>query len=158
MPAPTGRSSVLRRRAIVAALSALPFEARSQAPSPQAFLQSIYDPYLKADFRGYSFEQANRFFVPTLARAIDADMREAKRRGEVPRLDGDPFLDAQDWEIKNLAISVKADGPKATGEVAFDNLGKRTQITLDLVQTQAGWRIADIKGPSGSLSDLYKQP
>jgi len=149
---------VLSRRAIIAALSALPFEARSQALSPQAFLQSIYDPYLKADFRGYSFEQANRFFVPTLARAIDADMREAKRRGEVPRLDGDPFLDAQDWEIKNLAISVKADGPKATGEVAFDNLGKRTQITLDLVQTQAGWRISDIKGPSGSLSDLYKQP
>ena len=149
---------MLRRLVIVAALSALPFEARSQAPSPQAFLQSIYDPYLKADFRGYSFEQANRFFVPTLARAIDADMREAKRRGEVPRLDGDPFLDAQDWEIKNLAISVKADGPKATGEVAFDNLGKRTQITLDLVQTQAGWCIADIKAPSGSLSDLYKQP
>ncbi len=132
MPAPTGRSFVLSRRAIIAALSALPFEARSQALSPQAFLQSIYDPYLKADFRGYSFEQANRFFVP--------------------------FLDAQDWEIKNLAISVKADGPKATGEVAFDNLGKRTQITLDLVQTQAGWRIADIKAPSGSLSDLYKQP
>ena len=158
MPAPTGRSSVLRRRAIVAALSALPFEARSQALSPQAFLQSIYDPYLKADFRGYSFEQANRFFVPTLARAIDANMREAKRRGEVPRLDGDPFLDAQDWEIKNLAISVKGDGPKAIGEVAFDNLGKPTKITLDLVQTQAGWRISDIKGPSGSLSDLYKQP
>ncbi len=42
--------------------------------------------------------------------------------------------------------------------VAFDNLGKHTQITLDLVQTQAGWRIADIKSPSGSLSDLYKQP
>ena len=158
MPAPTGRSSVLRRRAIVVALLALPFEARSQAVSPQAFLQSIYDPYLKAEFRGYSFEQANRFFVPTLARAIDADMRDAKRRGEVPKLDGDPFLDAQDWEIKNLAISVKADGPKATGEVAFDNLGKPTRITLDLVQTQAGWRIADIKGPSGSLSDLYKQP
>ena len=116
------------------------------------------DPYLKADFRGYSYEQANRFFVPKLARAIDADMREAKKRGEVPKLDGDPFLDAQDWDIKNLGISVKADGPKAVGQVAFDNLGKHTQITLDLVQTQAGWRIADIKSPSGSLSDLYKQP
>jgi hypothetical protein len=158
MPAPTGRSSVLRRRAIVAALSALPFEARSQALSPQAFLQSIYDPYLEADFKGYTFEQVDRFFVPKLARAIDADMREAKRRGEVPKLDGDPFLDAQDWEIKNLAISVKGDGPKAIGEVAFDNLGKPTKITLDLVQTQVGWRIADIKAPSGSLTDLYKQP
>lgn len=158
MPAPTGTSSVLRRQAIVAALFALPFEARSQALSPETFLQSIYDPYLKADFRGYSFDQANRFFVPKLARAIDADMREAKRRGEVPRLDGDPFLDAQDWEIRNLAISVKSDGPKAVGDVAFDNLGKRTRITLDLVQTPAGWRIADIKSPSGSLNDLYKQP
>jgi hypothetical protein len=158
MPAPIARSSVLRRRIAIAALCALPWAARAQTQSPQTFLQSIYDPYLKTDFRGYSFEQANRFFVPTLARAIDADMREAKRRGEVPKLDGDPFLDAQDWEIKNLAISVKADGPKAVGEVAFDNLGKPTKITLDLVQTQAGWRIADITGPSGSLSDLYKQP
>lgn len=149
---------MLRRRAVIAALAALPFEARSQALSPEAFLQSIYDPYLKADFRGYSYEQANRFFVPKLARAIDADMREAKKRGEVPKLDGDPFLDAQDWDIKNLGISVKADGPKAVGQVAFDNLGKHTQITLDLVQTQAGWRIADIKSPSGSLSDLYKRP
>ena len=121
-------------------------------------MQSIYDPYLKDDFKGYSFEQANRFFVPTSARAIDADMREAKKRGEVPKLDGDPFVDAQDWDIDNLAIAVKADGAKAVGQVAFDNLGKRTRITLDLVQTQTGWRIADIKSPSGSLSDLYKQP
>lgn len=85
-------------------------------------------------------------------------MREAKRRAEVPKLDGDPFLDAQDWNIKDLAISVKADGPKATGQVTFDNLGKHTEINLDLVQTPAGWRIANIKAPSGSLSDLYKQP
>ena len=157
MPAPNGRRSVLSRRWTIAALCALPLEARGQTSTPDFFLRAIYDPYLKADFRGYSFEQANRFFVPKLARAIDADMREAKRRGDVPKLDGDPFLDAQDWEIKNLAISVKADGPKATGEVAFDNLGKPTRITLDLVQTQAGWRIADIKTPSGSLSALYKE-
>jgi hypothetical protein len=157
MPAPTGRSSVLRRRAIVAALSALPFEARSQALSPQAFLQSIYDPYLKAGFKGQPYWQVDRFFVPALARVIDADMREAKRRVEVPKLDGDPFLDAQEWDIENLAISVKADGPKATGEVSFDNFGKRTQVALDLVQTPAGWRIADIKSPSGLLSALYKE-
>ena len=124
-----GRSSL--------ALLALPFEAQKPGDaSPQAFLQSIYDPYLKAGFQGPAFEQVNRFFVPKLARAIDADMREAKRRGEVPKLDGDPFVDAQDWEIENLAISVKADGPKATGEVAFENLGKPTRITLDLVQTR----------------------
>jgi Protein of unknown function (DUF3828) len=158
MPAPSGWRSVLSRRWTIAALCALPLGARGQTSTPDFFLRAIYDPYLKADFKGQPYWQVSRFFAPELARAIEADMREAKRRGHVPKLDGDPFLDAQDWEIKNLAISVKADGPKATGEVAFDNLGKPTRITLDLVQTQAGWRIADIKGPSGSLSDLYKQP
>ena len=72
-------------------------------------------------------------------------MREAKRRGEAPRLDGDPFLDAQDGGIENLAITGNADGPRAVDEVAFDNLGKR-----------AGWRTANIKARSGSLSDLDK--
>jgi len=146
------------RRAAISAFCALPFGARGQTATPDAFLRAIYDPYLEADFKGQPYWQVSRFFVPELARAIETDMREAKRRAEVPKLDGDPFLDAQDWNIKDLAISVKADGPKATGQVTFDNLGKHTEINLDLVQTPAGWRIANIKAPSGSLSDLYKQP
>lgn len=157
MPAPTARSSVPRRRAIVAALCALPFAARAQAQSAPAFLHSIYDPYLKTDFKGQPYWEVDRFFEPTLARAIDGDMREAKKRGEVPKLDGDPFLDAQEWDIKNLAITVKEDGDRATGEVSFDNFDKRKRIALDLVKTLPGWRIADIKAPSGTLSDLYKK-
>ena len=163
MPAPTGHSSVLSRRLALAALAALPLTARAQTQSPQpqtpqTFLQSIYEPYLTAGFKGQPYWQLDRFFTPALARIIDADMREAKRRVEVPKLDGDPFLDAQEWDIENLAISVKTDGPKATGAVSFDNFGKRTEVALDLVQTPVGWRIADIKAPSGSLSALYKEP
>ncbi len=156
MPAPTGPSSVLRRTA-VAALCLLPLRVQGQAPRAEAFLRAIYTPYLEMDFKGQPFWETSRFFAPELAHAIEADMREAKRRGEAPKLDGDPFLDAQDWNIKDLAISVKADGEKAVGDVTFDNLGKRIEITLDLVQTRAGWRIADIKSPSGALSDLYKK-
>lgn len=163
MPAPTGPRSVLSRRLAIAALCALPLAAHAQAPapsqagpSPEAFLRGIYTPYPNADFKGQPFWQVDRYFTPDLARRIEADMREAKRRGEVPMLDGDPFVDAQDWDIDNLAISVKADGTKATGQVSFDNLGKRTQITLDLVRTGMGWRISDIKAPSGLLSELYK--
>jgi uncharacterized protein DUF3828 len=144
------------RRLVVLALAALPLPAFGQTGSADAFLRGIYDPYLKDDFKGQPYWQVNRFFVPELARTIDADFREAKRRGEVPKLDGDPFLDAQDWQIKDLVIAVTADGPKATGKVTFKNLGKSTEIILDLLQTQAGWRIADIKWPSGSLSALYK--
>ena len=153
------------RRLILAALGALPAQAWAQAQSqgpketltPEAFLRGIYTPYPNQEFKGQPFWQVDRFFAPDLARAIEADMREAKRRGEVPRLDGDPFVDAQDWDIAKLAISVKADGPKAVGLVSFENQGKPTEITLDLVRTGMGWRISDIKWPSGTLSELYRK-
>jgi hypothetical protein len=140
---------------------AAPAWAQGQPPhetlTPEAFLRGIYTPYPNEDFKGQPFWQVDRFFAPDLARVIEADMRDAKRRGEVPKLDGDPFVDAQDWDIEKLAISVKAEGPKATGQVTFENQGKPTHITLDLVHTGIGWRIADIKAPSGTLSDLYKK-
>ena len=163
MQARTGTSSVPRRRLVLLAglvgLPALPLAAQTAVHSPESFLQSIYDPYLKDDFKGQPYWQVDRYFAPELARAIEADMREAKRRGEVPALDGDPFIDAQDWDVEKLAINVTTDGDgqKATAEVTFDNLGKRTQVTLDLLRTGMGWRIADIRSPSGLLSDLYKK-
>ena len=164
MPARTGPPSVLERRLLLGAaalvvLRALPLAAQTQAQSPENFLDSIYRPYLKDDFKGQPYWQVDRYFAPELARAIEADMREAKRRGEVPTLDGDPFVDAQEWDVEKLAINVTtdSDGQKATGEVTFENLGKRTQVTLDLLRTGMGWRIADIRAPSGLLSDLYKK-
>lgn len=143
-------------------------QAQTQAPppaapaardtlTPEAFLRGIYTPYPNQDFKGQPYWQVDRFFAPELARTIEADMREARRRGEAPMLDGDPFVDAQDWDIARLAISVTADGPKATGRVSFENQGKPTEITLDLVRTGMGWRIADIRAPSGTLSDLYRK-
>ena len=158
-----------RRRLVLAAIAALPAQAWAQAQepgkseppketvTPEAFLRGIYTPYPNQDFKGQPFWQVDRFFTPDLARAIEADMREAKRRGEVPRLDGDPFVDAQDWDIAKLAISVKTEGPKTVGMVSFENQGKPTEIKLDLVRTGMGWRIADIKWPSGTLSELYKK-
>jgi hypothetical protein len=160
---------VPRRRLVLAAIAALPAQAWAQAQepgkseppketvTPEAFLRGIYTPYPNQDFKGQPFWQVDRFFTPDLARAIEADMREAKRRGEVPRLDGDPFVDAQDWDIAKLAISVKTEGPKTVGMVSFENQGKPTEIKLDLVRTGMGWRIADIKSPSGTLSELYKK-
>jgi len=144
------------RRWTLAAFCVLPLAAQAQAATPEAFLHAIYDPYLSTDFKGQPYWQASRFFTPELAKVVEDDMREAKQRAEVPKLDGDPFLDAQDWEIKNLAIVVETNGPKATGRVSFDNFGKRTEVTLYLVQSPAGWRVADIKAPSGTLSALYK--
>lgn len=146
------------RRVIVAALCTWPFAAIAQIQSPEAFVRAIYEPYLKSDFPGQPYAQAERFFAPQLARAMEADRRDAKNRNEVPRLNGDPFLDAQAWDIRDLVIVVKPDGENAKGDVTFVNSGKPTRIALDLVQTPAGWRLADIRAPSGSLSALYSRP
>jgi len=39
------------------------------------------------------------------------DQNEAAKRSEVGALDGDPFIDAQDWEIKDFDIAVADTAP-----------------------------------------------
>ena len=126
MPAPTGRSSVHRRRAIAGLLAGLlPTAAAAQQQTPQAFLESIYQLYRQKGFKGQPYWELDRFFAPDLARTIERDMREAKRRGEVPTLDGDPFVDAQEWEVTTLSLASAVSGSTATGAVSFLNFGKR---------------------------------
>jgi hypothetical protein len=148
---------VLRRRALSLAFAALPLGAAAQEQTPQQFLQSIYEPYKKTDFKGQPYWEVDRFFAPDLARAIDKDFAEAKKRKEVPTLDGDPFVDAQDWQVDSVVYAVTPiKGDKAAGAVALISLGVPKGLALTLVKTPAGWRISDIAGANGSLRALYK--
>ena len=144
----------------IAMAGAMTGAAWAESASPRAFIEAIYKPYLKKNYKGAPYSKpANirRTFEPKLAGAIVADMAAAAKRNEVPTLDGDPFVDAQDWEIADLAIDVKAAGPaKARATVDFTNFRKPKTVTLDLVKTADGWRIAEINGPSGSLRKLFK--
>ena len=147
-----GRRLVLA--GLVAAMAVT--DASAQAATAQAFVENLYRPYLAKGFQGQPYDDTARFFVPALAQAIDRDNREAKRRNEVPTLNGDPFVDAQDWEISRLSIDVTASGDTATARVSFQNFGETKRVLLELAKTPAGWRIAEIKAPSGSLKALYK--
>ena len=158
MPAPTSGNSVLRRAAFASLLLLPGAVAMAQDNSLIAFLQSIYDPYKNKAFKGQPYSEASRFFAPELARAIERDMNDSKKRNEAPLLNGDPFLDAQEWQVTAIAYaaSLTADKSKGAGSVAFVNLGEPKGISLTLVSTPQGWRITDIIGPSGSLRALYK--
>ena len=155
-------AETLSRRALlggglVAALSGTDAMAQATAQATaQSFVEDIYRPYLKAGFPGQPYGDTARFFVPALAQAMERDNREAKRRNEVPTMNGDPFVDARDWEISKLSIDVTGNGDTATARVSFQNFGEAKRVLLELVKTPAGWRIADIKAPSGSLKALYK--
>jgi|SoimicmetaTmtLMB_FD_contig_41_4565497_length_1376_multi_2_in_0_out_0_2 hypothetical protein len=144
-----------------AALPTAPAIAAPAAPAetPQAFLEAIYRNYRGSGTPGIEISKAavvRRYFIPALAAAMIKDQAQAARRSEVPALDGDPFVDAQDWDISNLKIEVKMAGPaKAVGTVSFTNFNEPRSVTLDLVKLAPGWRIADIKMMGRTLRELY---
>jgi hypothetical protein len=155
---------MLTRRGVVVglALLAMTQSAVAAEPSAQEFLGGIYANYKGKDAKGIAYGQrgneTTRYFTPSLARLIDADRKAAAKRGDVPELDGDPFVNAQDWEIDAFAIEVKDTGPgKAVGTVKFKNGGEAVTVIADLVKTKDGWRIDDLRGPGRSLRKMFNK-
>jgi hypothetical protein len=146
---------------------ALAFSATAAVAAPQsadAFLKDIYSHYGDADkpagsgVRIDTTEQLRRYFTPDLVALIDADEKAAEKKGDVPSLDGDPFVDAQDWNIRDVAIHIDSETVSAAkATVTFRNIKDRYTVRLDLAQTPKGWRISDIFWKEGSLRGLYKK-
>ena len=147
------------RQIAAAVLAALVFFLAPALAGDQTagqFLHAIYGQYKGADGPPLDDAAMRSYFTADMAAMIRKDSEEAARKGEVPRLNGDPFIDAQDWKIEQLRIAVAE--PKAgtaVGTVTFLNFGEPFEIRLDLVQTPRGWRIAEIYAPSGTLKELF---
>jgi hypothetical protein len=148
--------------AVLAAVLLLAGPAAAQEPSPKAFVENIYQRYLGKNTPGLDLatrQALDLYFTPSLADLIDKDAKEAEKLQEAPLLNGDPFVDAQDWEITGLMVSVQeAATDRATATVSFNNLGKAVSVRLSLLLTPKGWRVDDIFWSEGSLRGLYKPP
>jgi Protein of unknown function (DUF3828) len=120
--------------------------ARAAGPSAQSFVQAIYDQYKGKDAKGVELSDdaaVRRYFAPALAALIIKDRRQA--RGEVGKLDADPFIDAQDWEIDDVNVALRdVAADKVIATVSFKNLGQPQTVILDLVKLKQDWRIANI--------------
>jgi hypothetical protein len=151
--------------------------ARADDGAALAFVKSVYAPYKGKNTKGVAIDtdaQLRRYFEPSLAALISKDRKDAARHHDVPTLDGDPFIDAQDWEIKSFDITVNDTGDgKATSVVKFVNASEPVTVTLDLVSVatagnanssqngnQTPWRISDITylhdGKPETLRGLFK--
>jgi hypothetical protein len=155
-----------RRHLLLGAVSALlarPVAAAEQ--SARDFVTAIYDAYKGKDAKGRPLDDTaaiRRYFAPPLAALMIKDQNAAAKRSEVGALDGDPFIDAQDWEIKDFDIAVADSAPgKATATVKFSNSGTPKTIVLDLVKLKSGWRISEITwqrdGKNETLRALFRQ-
>lgn len=152
-------------RSIAAALAAvllLTGQVFAQEPSPTAFVENIYQRYLGKNTPGLDLATRaalDLYFTPSLADLIEKDAKEAEKLQEAPLLNGDPFVDAQDWKITDLMVSVQETATDRASAVAtFSNLDKAVSVRLSLLLTPKGWRVDDIFWSEGSLRGLYRPP
>src|ERR1700688_2230705 len=133
---------------------------RAAEASPEVFVKSIYDRYIGDAKKALGIPldsdgKIRRYFTPELAALIIKDRKEAAKRKEPPALDGDPFVDAQEWPISALSSPVSGGvADKARAAVSFKNFGKPVTLHLDLVHSKDGWKIGDIRWPESTLRAL----
>ena len=152
-----------RRHMLYATAALVAAPALAADASARAFVTEIYDTYKGKDSKGAPLAtdgDIRRYFEPTLAALMIKDQNAAAKRGDVGALDGDPFIDAQDWEIDAFDVAIADGAPnKAQATVKFVNLGSPRTIVLDLLKIKAGWRISDITwtrdGKQSTLRALF---
>jgi len=156
---------MLTRRTVISAIACTAFTTPAPAADASAreFVSAIYDTYKGKNGNGVSLDNEKtirRYFEPSLAALILKDQKDAARRNEAPNLDGDPFVDAGDWDITTVDIDLADTAPaKASATVNFKNGNKPTTIVLDLVKIKTDWRISDItwrrEGKTETLRGLF---
>lgn len=131
--------------------------------SPQDLLGDIYKQYAdKPAGSGIDLSApgaVEKYFAPELAQKINADMERAKATNDIPVLNGDPFVDSQDWQITNVAFAVgkSAEPDETMAVVKFKNYGEQKEVKLSLAKTAIGWQIADIDWGYESLSKILAE-
>jgi hypothetical protein len=158
---------MLSRRTIIlgAAFVGVAGPALAADPAATTFVTAIYAAYKGKDAKGIRLDtDANirRYFEPSLAALMIKDQKDAARRHDAPNLDGDPFVDAQDWDIAALDIAVTDTVDNAaTATVKFRNSDTPTVVVLDLVKTGNDWRVGDVTwqhdGKKETLRELYRR-
>ncbi len=87
--------------------------------SAKEYLTGIYSHYIGDDrttAKGIFLDKPSeirRYFTKDLADLMIADDAAANKAGDVPALDGDPFINAQDWEITHVSIHIDSETERA---------------------------------------------
>ena len=164
-------SAMITRRRLTSALTLAVLAAGLAPSSParadaaaKAFLEKIYAAYKGKKSKGIPLDtdaEIRLYFEPSIAALMIKDSKAAAKRHDVPELEGDPFLGAQDWEIGPVEVTVTDTAPDhATAIAKFMNFKEPQTVTYDLVKLKQGWRIADITwqqsdGTKDTLRGLY---
>jgi len=135
---------MLRRAACVLPLVVFASAALAGERSPEDMLRGLYAQY-DTHAHGRGHVDAKALMTPQLARAYAKVTRASA--GEAPPLDWDIFVNAQDFDVQHLNLSVAPAGKGEMVTAAFDNLGQPVTVIYAFTHTPAGWRIDDVRYP-----------
>jgi len=138
------------------------------APDPDLasaaqFVRAFYQWYVPAAQAGTGLQRAmqdsSALFAPVLVRAIEADGEaQAKNPDEVVGLDGDPFLDAQDFCPPYEVGSARRDAGAVLVELRGNCAGRTDSVPdvlAELHGSPGAWVFTNFRYP-GRNSDLMK--
>ncbi|MEO6014937.1 MAG: DUF3828 domain-containing protein [Devosia sp.] len=110
--------------------------------TPGTLMEALYAPYLVADFDWGNYD-VSLMQSEELRDLFAKDSEEAG--GEVGRIDFDPYIDGQDYQITDLQIGdAKLEEATATVEVTFVNFDRPTDLLFTLVEEDDGWKVDDV--------------
>ncbi len=125
----------------------------AQADDPSDVVNDIYRHYLDPQLNITPIEDNPAILTGRLNKLFD-DYNARSSPDEVGMLDFDPFISAQDYEIKDVAIaSETVAGDQATIVVEFTNFDYQTELTYSFVREGGAWKIDDIA--SGNPDDPW---
>ena len=147
----------------------------AQAPAEQdtrkschAFVQNFYDWYLpralKGGYEDGVFRRKSALFSPELLRALKEDFEaQAKVKDEIVGLDGDPFLNSQDFSEHFVVENVSVKENTCMAEVRGLQSGKKAEyVRPELVRNRGRWIFVNFhyakseKPPDENLLGLLK--
>jgi len=131
--------------------------------TPEALIKAVYAPYAKPIDQ---FDWASYDETPLRSNALNALFAKDKAEtpeGDIGRLDFDPYVDGQDYELTKFKIGKPViTGDTATIEVTFRNLALPEDLTFDLVREADGWKVDDVvshaKDSAYSLKAIMSAP
>jgi hypothetical protein len=116
--------------------------------SPAGLIEYAYAPYEHGDFP----QDVTRLFSPTLKQLWNESAARSEEM-EMPIIDFDPFINAQDYQISDLVVADPVvRGDAATVVVSFLNFNEPQELRFTLVRRAEGWKIDDIESLAGEYA------
>jgi hypothetical protein len=113
-------------------------QAKPEPPSEAVvFVSKVYEPYTDDKDADPVQPEGSEIYSKRLRALLDKDAADTPD-GEVGRLDFDPIVDGQDWEIGGLTLKeVYRSGGEARVRADFANFGKPRSLLFSLVRERS---------------------